>query len=380
MEQVQDYVNQSVNEAMQAHQQQLNEIMHLLQNISMSQTAIPTQAQSQSPNIAATTYHTDSIPRSGRHFMKPPEYDGKNRTYCSTFISHLNLYIKGNPAEFPDDTSKVTFAASYLRDAAFRWFEPHLLQEHSQLLYDYNLFLEELERNIGDPDKGRTIIRAIRSLSQTSSASAYTSEFTRLSAYLSDWGEQALMSQYYDGLKDDVKNAMAFADRDFESVAEMSNFAIRMDNRIYERRLDSRRSQTSNRPSQTHSKPSQTQHRQSQPPPRNPASGQYQARSNPVSSSSSTDMDLDAARNKRFQPLTEVERQRRMQQRLCLYCAESGHILANCPHRKGHKQNTRRLNGTFEDEENILDFISIGDGVLYDDEEYIHSENEQGQL
>ncbi|KAH9244759.1 hypothetical protein BASA81_017817 [Batrachochytrium salamandrivorans] len=43
---------------------------------------------------------------------------------------------------------------------------------------------------------------------------------------------------------------------------------------------------------------------------------------------STDDMDVDFARRG---PLTPVERQRRMSQRLCLVCGQSGHLKATCP-------------------------------------------------
>lgn len=243
----------------------------------------------------------------------PPEYDGKNKSACSTFISHLNLYINACPTSFPSDNAKVLFAASYLRDRAFAWLEPHLLHPDTPMLHDFQLFTTELLRNLGDPDRERNTTRKLYALIQTASAAAYSAEFFQLAAFL-NWNDDALRAQFYNGLKPEVKDALALANTDPEDVKTLSDLAIRLDNRIHERRMDQKRS---TRPShQNYSRISA---------PTQPAATSVLSRSTP--------MELDATKSKRFQPLTQEERNRRMENNLCLYCGNPGHRAGECPNK-----------------------------------------------
>jgi hypothetical protein len=52
-----------------------------------------------------------------------------------------------------------------------------------------------------------------------------------------DWGEKALMAQYYKGLKNIVKDEIARSDRP-DDLEDTIKIVIRIDNRIYERVLE----------------------------------------------------------------------------------------------------------------------------------------------
>ena len=268
------------------------------------------------PNGNATS--ANPSPALSRHLNKPPEFDGKDKSFCSTFLSHLRLYISGNPALFPDERSKIVFAASYLRGSAFTWFEPHLQREDDSLLRSFNFFANELQRNLGDPDQERTVTRQLQALTQTASAASYSTSFFRLSSYL-DWNDEALRAQFYTGLKPEVKDALALSNQDPETVQDLSQLAIRLDNRIHERKIDSRRGPSRPQPqASTFTRPPQrTFERKSNGP---------------------APMDLDGTKVKKFQPLTDQEKKRRRDNNLCLYCGAAGHKVSECPSRTPPRQ------------------------------------------
>lgn len=272
------------------------QIGQLLQMVQQLQSQAATAAAAPAPAITTTSKSLEKV------LKKPPEFDGKDKKACQTFISQLNLFMSGNPHLFSDDRTKVTFAASYLRGEAYAWFEPHLLDPNDELLRDYALFTAELLRNKGDPDRSRNTTRQLQSLVQTGSTADYSSRFYQLSAYLS-WNDDALRDQFYTGLKKDVKDALAFVDRDPATLKQLSDLAIRLDNRIHERRIEDRRS-----------------------------SGSQLSRTfAPRLPSAPVPMDLDATRSGKFKPLTPQERQRRLENQLCLYCGEPGHRAGQCP-------------------------------------------------
>ncbi|KAH9263205.1 hypothetical protein BASA83_013445 [Batrachochytrium salamandrivorans] len=110
--------------------------------------------------------------------------------------------------------------------------------------------------------------------------------------------------------------------------------AIKVDNRLYERRLE----RTEVRGVTPYSSPNRffPPTRPQPPTPRTSNTPWHQTPRRPPPPSpmvvppprSSNDMDIDFARRG---PLTSEERQQRMSRGLCLVCGQSGHLKANCP-------------------------------------------------
>jgi hypothetical protein len=278
----------------------------------------------------ATPSHSS---RPTKHLNKPPEFDGRDKHFCTKFISHVNLYVTANPILFPTDRDKIAFAVSYLRGQAFDWFEPHLLKSEEdkakdELLNNYDTFTKALVRDLGDPDRKRNITTQLQNLRQLGSAASYSTKFFQLASAL-NWDDEALCAQFYAGLKSEVKDAMVYADAEPANVNELSTIAIKLDNRLHERRLEG--------------KPRNSFARQGPQPPFRSSSRTGSA-PNSSSSSGPRPMDLDATKTTRFKPLTNEERLRRMKENLCLYCGKSGHRVDSCPEKarkpKGRLQAT----------------------------------------
>lgn len=291
------------------------------------QAALAAQtAAANQQNVALQAANSSSArPILGKLLNKPTEYDGKDRIACNTFIAQLKLYMLGNPESFPNDESKVLFAATYLRGRAFSWLEPRMLKGQDPMLFDFELFCRELQRNLGDPDQAATMARRLKALRQTTSATAYRSEFDSITQYL-DWDESALKSYFYDGLASGVKDAIALIPDPPTGYKDYQDLACKIDTRLYERKQETRGSFQA-RPTPVASPP---RFKSNNSPPRRPM-----PQSRPVFQGQP--MDLDASRSKRkFKPLTPQERTRRISMNLCLYCGGAGHRAGECP-QKSHK-------------------------------------------
>lgn len=147
----------------------------------------------------------------------------------------------------------------------------------------------------------------------------YASNFKQLACDI-NLDEEALMSQFYWGLRDDVKDLLLSLP-DPRTLNEAISQAVKCDNRLFQRRQDQRSRQNVIR----------------QPP--------TMSASSLNSPSEAEDMQIDAVH---FKSLTLVEKKRRMEEGLCLYCGEEGHKARNCP----KKQNRRivKTRGTFVQE------------------------------
>lgn len=239
------------------------------------------------------------------------------------------MYIEGSPATFKTDSSKVIFLASYLRGQAYKWFEP-LLKKQDEVLDNYKKFCEAFTANHGDPDHIRTTTKRLQTLTQTASAAAYTTTFLQLSSFLS-WNDEALRAQFYSGLKDDVKDAMATCLQDPASLKELAELAIRLDNRLHERRLSKKTANFAPRAPSFVTRRSPTT-----PPSAGNADGPQP-------------MDLDATPRGRFKPLTREEREDRIRRNLCLYCGKPEHRIKDCPEIRRYKAPSRVQGTTQED-------------------------------
>jgi hypothetical protein len=271
----------------------------------------------QNNTLRTTTPAENPFPTGHRNQVKlnkPPEFDGRDKRTANTFLTHLQLHFLATPHLFPNDRSKVLFASTYLRGHAFAWIEPHLLKQDDPIIQSWDAFQEAFLNSLGDPDRERTLTRDLQALIQTGSAAVYTTEFFRLSAFLG-WNDQALQAQYYAGLKPEVKDALALSDKTLTTVQDLANFAIRIDNRLFERRQENRRNPNLMR----HTPMPTTTPRTPTPSPAGP-----------------TPMVLDANRP-RFQSLSPDERQHRIRNGLCLYCGQKGHMAIACPNHRSRR-------------------------------------------
>jgi hypothetical protein len=257
----------------------------------------------------------------------PDEFHG-SRQQLRTFLMQSELYIGFNANKFGNDTDKVLWMVSFLRGPAFAWVEPFLedfmnnktgggrvstaMKDTTKILFrTVKGFKEGISKVYGDIDPDRTAERALQALQQQGSATKYTAEFQQ-HMHRTHWDDHALRAQYYKGLKDSVKDEMARSDKP-DDLAEMIELAIKIDDRMYERKLE-KKGQYHNT---QHKKPnSQPQQKAYWPQP----------------------MELDATRWKR-EPSKE-ERDRRRKNKLCYECGLPGHQAA--AHRKKQAQQQGR--------------------------------------
>lgn len=284
-------------ESLNALAQTVIELRKKLAHLEASYAQLPSSPASE---VISLPIPPQSQPRREPRMSDPEPFDGR-RSQVKNFLSHIRLVIHAQPSRFPDDRAKVVYTGSFLRGTAYSWFQPIVDREDGHpLLDDFPKFSKNLEAIFGDPDEVATSDRQLRSLFHTSSAATYSSEFRRLSSLLA-WNDVALCSQYYHGLKDVIKDELAKVDRP-ESLEDLINLTIRLDNRLHERRMQKTKTPVSF------------------PRPSYPAA--------PVSSH--TDMEIDGTSQPRFKKLTDAEKKRRRDNNLCMYCGGPGHIAANC--------------------------------------------------
>src|SRR6266480_7882349 len=110
--------------------------------------------------------------------------------------------------------------------------------ETKTIFASFNNFKEALMRIYGDPDQYKKASVGIQYLQQIGLVQEYTSKFYTLSSKM-EWDDNTLTAIYYKELKDPVKDELSWDEisKDMDKIVEK---AIRIDNRLQERKIEKR--------------------------------------------------------------------------------------------------------------------------------------------
>lgn len=256
-------------------------------------------------NIESSSKSTKPATMSEDNGIKPKNpdtYSGGTRD-LERFLSQCQLYFLLKKDGFKTHSDKVLFAGSHLRGPAADWFTPFIRDlskgqrarpETQAIFSNYANFEAALEQIYGSRNKQQAAIRQMQQLRQTGPASQYTAIFRRL-AMESEWDNTALLTMYYGGLKDSIKNELARSERP-DNLSELIERVISLDERFFERQMEQ------NQPGNAYGSRPKKPYYGPQP------------------------MDLSATRG----PLTKRDREHRMKNNLCLYCGKPGHRAREC--------------------------------------------------
>jgi hypothetical protein len=110
---------------------------------------------------------------------------------------------------------------------------------------DYQSLFDEMEEVFDNGDEALEADRDIRALRQRTSAAQYRTEFQILAAKL-NWNDDVLASEFYRGLKDRVREEITLRNDRLSTFKDLSELAIKIDNRIFELQLEKRGSYAHN--------------------------------------------------------------------------------------------------------------------------------------
>jgi len=261
-------------------------------------------------------------------FPDAPIFDGGKAKELRTWIIQLRNKLAAQPHRYPDDQACLRYAVNHLSGAALCLIHGYVSENTGRIwLESLNALLDLLRQAFDDPDRTHTANREIRKLKQKSGTfAAYFAEFGRIMGDL-NWNEEAQREQLYEGLSDEIKDALVTSRPRSDSLGHLIQICRELDNRIRARAAE--RVQ----PGRTQRLPRSGPSSASTPTlaPANPTgtnSGQYGV----------APMDLSATQ--RTAEKNRI-RQERMARGECLYCGTVGHFLRECPERAASRN--RRL-------------------------------------
>ena len=108
-----------------------------------------------------------SKPKVFGKLREPETFTGKDLKWLKPFLFQCKLYFRNLPKTFWDNSTKVNFTLSYLRDVAQEWFEPGISGELDKIpdwIDNWNLFVDELQTNFGPFDEVGNVKRELVNL------------------------------------------------------------------------------------------------------------------------------------------------------------------------------------------------------------------------
>ena len=262
----------------------------------------------------------------------PDPYDGTDPSKLRAFLSQCRLTFRSRPNDFSNDQIKITYAVSWLKGTALRWYEPNLsLPDRNLPNYArrWDDFEDALKATFGEPDPVTSATTKLDNLSMkdTHHITRYNVEFNEYAA-LTGYNDQALYTRYYKGLAPRLKDALVFSGKP-TTLNGLRTRAQALDLRYWERKDEERpheasssRTPAATSTSYSSSKSSGTQ---SKSAPRASTPG--------ASTSKTKKPNLSNVLGPDGKLLPE-EKERRKKQNLCLICASKDHFSDKCPARK----------------------------------------------
>src|SRR5271154_158113 len=288
------------------------------------------------PNLAeAILLMTETLKRPSRGKAKakePDTFDGSDPRKLNNFILLCNLFFRNDPS-YSDDESKVTFALSYLRGTALDYFEPALMDSDDvpEWLDDWSMFVRNLRTQFGPHDPtadGEDSIDNLK-MRENQRILKYNVEFNRL-AVQTGWNDSVLRHRYYSGLAERIKDVMGQQGKP-PTLTEMKTLAQAIDSRLWERLREKSRSDNKSQPKSDNKPSAKSDNKSASSDPKKNNNSNSSGNSNKQAAKPSTStVNPIADKVGKDGKLNTTERQRRIDNNLCLYCGGTGHKADEC--------------------------------------------------
>lgn len=262
-------------------------------------------------------------PMGGRRRLPDPAVFKSRKDDIRTFLRKVDNVITGEYNSFVTDASKVSYLASLLEGDAYLWYSNESdMHDEKQSLRDTAmrepLRYQELYKNMmvafSDSNEDTVSQRKLLNLKQRGSCQEYSILFRQL-AYRTKWNEATRIDIFREGLKPDLQDKLAVLDEP-ASLDAFIQQAITIDDRMFKYRV-------LNRP-----RTGSVARYVTMPVSRPLGDEEDRAHTNTGPGS------MDISATTRREPISPLERKRRMDNDLCLYAGCEGHNAKDCPLKK----------------------------------------------
>ncbi|CCO37398.1 hypothetical protein BN14_11554 [Rhizoctonia solani AG-1 IB] len=164
--------------------------------------------------------------------VKAPEsFKGGSGTEAKQWMARMSGWLRLSVTQFKTEEDVITFLLVNMEGTASAWALPHLahIGTDKATIKSVNDFDKAFERAFFNPDEQRAAEQKITTLTQTTTAAAYATDFRTLLMSL-DWNDAALWAQFYKGLHWHVKQQLAQKEDQPQDLKALIAAAIRIDN------------------------------------------------------------------------------------------------------------------------------------------------------
>jgi hypothetical protein len=237
------------------------------------------------------------------------------------FLTQLRIYYSNNSTRILKETDKVLAASSFLTGDAMKWFSPYMENwlgdgtdqaelETVSLFTSFNYFKNKLKQLYGTINEELVAIYKIQNVQQVRSIGEYISKYLQVSNNLK-YSDQGHRDQFYQGLKESVKDMIAMMQPRPEIFHNMMAATSQIDLQQYNRQLKKKGANW----------------------------GGYQSNIlRPKRPQYDKDGDVRMYLNA---IVTKEEKKRRRKERACYKCGKKGHFANQCQQRSNNRMANR---------------------------------------
>ena len=293
----------------------INEIQQRIINVELQQQQPPVV------NVAPTPVNLNpnvevQIPNVHREHLSipmPDKFDGK-RNFFEDFMLSVNNYMGIKAHLFTNESIKCRFIGSLLTKEALTWYRI-LNKSNPEILDDYQAFMTAFIKKFEDPHACRNAQEKLMRLKQgKDDVPAYAEKFLKISTE-TNYNEAALIVFFRRGLHEEIQDALALSLEDVNDLNAYMELCVQIDIRLRQRRSEKKSYNAKINPFDYQGKKF---HKTS-------------SFSGNTSSNSGNNMEVDHTTITKSKKLTDEERQRRINEKLCLYCGKPNHKAKECP-------------------------------------------------